>query len=237
MGGTSALSRIIAALRTRYGTLTMPVVDPFEMILFENAAYLVDDAKRVDTFGRLRAEIGVSPKAILARSAEEIAAAIADGGMRPLMRAEKVLDCARIATAQTLAKLRKAIAGDTTQAKKMLREYPGVGEPYADKILLFSGASTNVAPDSNVLRVLVRLGFGTEQKNYAASYRSALAATAGAFSDAEEAQQAHLLLRRHGQELCKRSAPRCDRCPARAMCQYASGLNAPARRREPRARA
>jgi endonuclease-3 len=237
MGRTSAISRVIAALRTRYGTVTMPVVDPFEMILFENAAYLVDDGKRMETFGRLRAEIGVNPRAILARSAEEIAIVIEDGGMRPLMRAEKVLDCARIATEQTLAKLRKAIAGDVAGAKKMLREYPGVGDPYADKILLFSGASANVAPDSNALRVLVRLGFGAEQKNYAASYRSALAATADAFADAEEAQQAHLLLRRHGQELCKRSAPRCDRCPALAMCRYASGLSAPARRREPRARA
>src|SRR5207237_566262 len=90
------------------------------------------------------------------------------------------------------------------------------GAPRADKILPFNGKQRTLAPDSNALRVLLRLGFGTESKNYAASYKSAVAA-AGELPNAKEA---HILLRRHGQEVCKNKAPRCEVCPLRGECAW-----------------
>jgi endonuclease III len=35
---------------------------------------------------------------------------------------------------------------------------------------------------------------------------------------------AHQLLRKHGQELCKRSQPICDQCPLRESCAFAAQL-------------
>jgi endonuclease III len=35
-------------------------------------------------------------------------------------------------------------------------------------------------------------------------------------------QRAHLLLKRHGQELCRRTRPRCAECPLAAGCPAAS---------------
>jgi hypothetical protein len=70
-----------------------------------------------------------------------------------------------------------------------------VGDPLADKILLFGGAQISLAPDSNALRVLNRLGYGEEnEKNYTKSYKSTVASTANEFRTAGEAQRAHLLL-------------------------------------------
>ncbi|HEV2720667.1 MAG TPA: hypothetical protein VG323_11660 [Thermoanaerobaculia bacterium] len=195
--------QVVDRLRGVYGKLRAEITDPYEMILLENVAYLVDDAKRLATFRKLRDEIGFGN--ILKTPAEKIARVIEGGGMKPLMRAEKVIECARIF----------AEAGAPLD-KKALRRYPGVGEPLADKILLFNGKSRALAPDSNALRVLLRLGFGTESKNYAASYKSAVAA-AGEMANAVEA---HLLLRRHGKEVCKTSAPRCELCPLRDVCAY-----------------
>ena len=77
-----------------------------------------------------------------------------------------------------------------------------------------------LAPDSNALRVLLRLGYGDESKNYAKTYRSAVNATNAELRDAKFAQRAHILLRRHGQEVCKRSAPRCEVCPLRGECAW-----------------
>ena len=201
------LSTIVTALEKVYGRPVLRITDPFEMIVLENAAYLVDDARRYETFERLRAAIGVTPEAIAKRSREEIAEAIAGGGMLPEHRAEKVLECARLAVK----------VGVT---EKTLRKFPSIGEPYADRILLFNGKKLTLAPDSNALRVLLRLGYGEESKNYAKTYRSAVAATAGELRDANFAQRAHVLLRRHGQELCKRSAPRCELCPLRNECAW-----------------
>jgi endonuclease III len=201
------LSTIIKALEKVYGTPALRVTDPFQMIVLENAAYLVDDARRHETFERLRAAVGITPEAIAERSRDEIAEVIAGGGMLPQHRAEKVLQCARIAIKEGVT-------------EKTLRKFPSIGEPYADRILLFNGKKVTLAPDSNALRVLLRLGYGEESKNYAKTYRSAVSATAAELRDAAFAQRAHILLRRHGQELCKTKAPRCELCPLRAQCVW-----------------
>ena len=201
------LAQVVKSLENVYGTPAARITDPFEMILLENAAYLVDDARREETFRRLREAIGVAPEQIVKHSREEIAAVIAGGGMLPEHRAEKVLECARLAIKSGLS-------------DKTLRKFPSIGEPYADRILLFNGKKLTLAPDSNALRVLLRLGYGEESKNYAKTYHSAVAATSSELRDAKFAQRAHLLLRRHGQELCKRNAPRCELCPLRAQCVW-----------------
>src|SRR5439155_20569616 len=134
---------------------------------------------------------------------------IAGGGMLPEHRADKVMASARLANRIGVS-------------EKTLRKFPSVGEPYADRILLFNGNKVTLAPDSNALRVLLRLGYGEESKNYAATYRSAVNATSAELPDAKFAQRAHILLRRHGQEVCKRTAPRCEVCPIRKDCAWYS---------------
>ena len=89
------------------------------------------------------------------------------------------------------------------------------------KILLFAGAHSILAPESNGLRVLLRSGFGEEKKSYSASYKSVQASLESQIGkDPELLMTAHQLLRQHGQELCKRSHPRCAECPLRQSCEY-----------------
>ena len=206
-----ALDEIVRELGAMYGRIAVPALSPFEWIVLENASYLVDDDRRWTVFESLRERIGVAPEAILAHDAEAIADVIADGGMKPPMRAEKVLACARIAKETGLAALRD---------QRVLRRFPGIGEPSADKILLFCADVPSLAPDSNALRVLTRLGYADEQTSYARTYQLAVRATQPELRDAEAARAAHLLLRRHGQEVCKRAAPRCELCPLRARCAW-----------------
>ena len=78
-----------------------------------------------------------------------------------------------------------------------------------------------LALESNGLRVRLRLGYGKEDRNYAASYRSVQAALASQLrGDCAALIQAHQLLRTHGQELCKSSKPRCEQCPLAQKCNY-----------------
>src|SRR5262249_50889504 len=95
-----------------------------------------------------------------------------------------------------------------------------IGEPYADRILLFNGRKVTLAPDSNALRVLLRLGYGEESRNYSTTYRSVVNANSGELRGAKLAQRAPILLGRHGLEVCKRSAPRCEVCAVRAQCAW-----------------
>ena len=100
-------------------------------------------------------------------------------------------------------------------------QFPMIGEPGAEKILLFSGVLAVLALDSNGVRVLVRLGVGEERKSYAATYKSVREITKEQPpEDCKLLTRAHLLLRRHGLELCLRNGPACHACPVNSECRY-----------------
>src|SRR4030095_7838284 len=89
------LPDLISRLEAFYGTPQPPAVtDPFEMIIWENVAYLVDDERRAAVFARLRARIGLDLEEILDTPPEVLAEIIRDGGMQPERRAEKLIAAA-----------------------------------------------------------------------------------------------------------------------------------------------
>ena len=217
------LKATVAALEKLYGKpAPFPSNDPWELILRENASYLVDDAAREKVFSSLKARVGVSPETILGAPYERLVESIREGGMRPSMRADKLVEAAEFARETGLAKLRKLAKGGGPAARKVLKRFPGIGEPGADKLLLAAGGAVTVAPDSNGLRVLVRLGYAKEDANYAKTYRAAAEAVAPELPDDRAwLVAAHQLLRRHGQQTCRRSEPRCEVCPLAKGCEFA----------------
>src|SRR5262249_53606921 len=115
----------------------------------------------------------------------------------------------------------RAVALPPPKAKKALKKFPGIGDPGAEKILLFSRARPLLAMESNGLRVLVRLGFGEEQKNYSATYRAVQETLKDQLKqDFDWLIGAHQLMRQHGQELCRRTEPLCNACPLTKHCRY-----------------
>src|SRR5262249_33926328 len=90
-----------------------------------------------------------------------------------------------------------------------------------EKILLFTRTARLLPLDSNGARVLVRIGYGTDDKNYSAMYRSVRDATTPELVPRFEwLVDAHLVLRRHGQSVCKTTAPRCAECSVRIECNF-----------------
>ena len=68
----------------------------------------------------------------------------------------------------------------------------------------------------------LRLGFGVEERSYAATYRGVTAAVAGALvDDPARILRAHSVLRTHGQRICRRSVPQCGECVLADVCAYA----------------
>jgi endonuclease III len=100
--------------------------------------------------------------------------------------------------------------------------YPGIGAPGPQRIILFMGARPLLALDANALRVLVRLGYADPTGSYPAVYRRAQAAAGAEVDETVPARQrTHQLLRRHGQTVCRRSAPSCPYCPLADACPSA----------------
>lgn len=210
------------ALRRLYGRPTPPRwTDPLALILFENIAYLAADARREEAFRTLETRVGLSPEKILAAPRSALLD-ISRRGIVPGKTVEKLRAAAAVALEEFGGDLSALVRRPVIEAIRGLKKFPSIGEPGAEKVLLFSGAHPLLALDSNGLRVLLRLGFGREDKSYAKSYRSAQTAADAVLPRTIAARiEAHQLLRRHGQELCKRSNPRCEVCPLRPVCAYA----------------
>lgn len=222
----ATLERLLSDLEAQYGRLKKPPPrTPLEWILWENVAYLVDDERRERAF-RTLIKVGRTAEKIAAASKESLYAATLLGGMHPDARVDRLHEIAELAIELGGGDLSGVLELPLPKARRVLKQFPSIGDPGADKILLFCGASTTFALESNGLRVLTRVGYGSEQKNYAATYRSVFdALTPELKDDTAWLVRAHQLLRWHGQTLCKRTAPDCDACPLTRRCRdYAQRL-------------
>jgi endonuclease-3 len=218
------LKDAIARLRQHYGApARLPVSDPFELVLWDACAYLVDDQRRAKVYARLLEATGAKPARIAAMPAPALAKVIAaDGGMQPEVRAEKLQRSSNLVLDWGQAKLRALCRDDPEAARKLLRQFPGIGRPGADRILMIAGSLRTLAPDSNGVRVLGRLGFGRQDAGYDRMYASAVAAAEPELPNKPAWWvAAHQLLRQHGKTLCKTGVPLCSECPLAARCPSA----------------
>jgi endonuclease III len=214
--------KLIAVLKRSYGVPKLPPAQgPFELVMWENACYLLSDERRAQVFEGLRKQVGMNPKAILNGNAETLLELATLGGMRPKVRVFRWQEIARITLSQFDGNLDQILKLPYAQAKKALKQFPNIGDPGAEKIMMYCGAAPGLPLEWNGLRVLNRVGYGRAQKNYGAMYRSVQEAIKDELpSKARAIAQAHLLLRQHGKETCKDKNPQCCECPIKEMCAY-----------------
>ena len=227
------LDEVLRELEKLYGPQKLAgPTDPYEMILFLNSAYPATDAKCTKGFETLRREVGVSVGAILAAPKAKLAKSLRPFGMFPEQRADRLKEIARRVKKEAGSDLKVALekiiprklepgARRLRTAKKLLQEFPVIGEPSAEKILLFAKLAPVAAVPSACVGVPMRIWFGGEGKNYAADYRQARELLNGALlEEFEPRQRAYLLLKKHGQEICKRTKPECEICLLTSHCAY-----------------
>jgi len=215
-------ARQVALLEAFHGPPEPPAVRrPFELIVWENCAYLVDDDRRGATYGALAVAVGLTPAAILAEPEARLARVIAPGGMHPERRAQKLRVAAALAAEVGLPELDRMIRDTPDKARRTLKKFPGIGDPGADLVLMLAHQAVTLAPESNGLRVLQRLGYGAERGDYPAQYRAAAKTLAPELkTEWRWLEKSRALLRRHGQEVCRRAAPQCETCPLTATCRW-----------------
>jgi endonuclease III len=199
------------------------LTDALAILVWEAVGYLIDDEVRQSLFDELQGRIGLSAAAIAAAPDAALLAITRRGGMHPDKRAARLQETARIVLETCAGDLGAALAGMApSQARRLMKSFPGVGDPGADRILLFGGYETVPAVDSNGLRALVRMGFCMERSSgYGATYRDAVGVLAAQGEpDRAWLMQAYQVLRDHGRVLCKRTRPQCMACPLDEGCAH-----------------
>jgi endonuclease III len=198
-------------------------VDPYEFLIWWHCGYPASDRTCARGWAALTSSGGVEPEAILEAGEQRLARALKAGGMVPDVRAARLLEIAERVRNECGGDLRAALAGPVAGARKLLKKFPGIQDPGADRILLFGRIAPVAAVPSNCPQVLVRIRSGDEGTNYVATYRDAQAAIeAESPREFHARTRAYLLLKVHGQTLCKRTNPKCDACPLQADCAYGS---------------
>src|SRR5881396_4416698 len=167
------LRSVVTALRRYYGKPSAPISrDPFHLVLWEQVGYLVPDAQRRRAFSALRTTVGLQPTAVVAAPPSKLETIARLGGSIAVrVRASRLRESAELVLGRWDGDLRTALRLPLPQARRALAQFPMIGEPGADKILVFTNRARLLPLDSNALRVLVRLRLTTEAKDYRGTYR------------------------------------------------------------------
>jgi endonuclease-3 len=220
----SSIAKLLRRLESQYGKQE-PVwpTDPYLFLVWWYCGYPASDATCARGWELLNHEIGTEPRQILAASPKDLAKALKPGGMVPELRAMRLKEIAARVQDGFGGDLRSALVGPLAQARKILKSFPSIADPGADRILLFAGIAPLAAVASNCPHVLVRILHGRERDNYGVTYREAQEAIEAEVPAKFDARtRAYLLLKRHGQEICKRK-PKCDQCLVNTSCAYFAG--------------
>jgi endonuclease-3 len=226
LSGRAALPPPLAELLDRleqfYGKPQAPAPDdPYELIVFANCGYPPSEDRCRAGFIALERELGISPRAILGAPEAELTRLMRAGGIVPELRATRLRQIARTVQHEFGGSLQAVLREPLPAARRALKRFPTIGDPGADKILLISRTAPVAAVPSNALQVPLRLGFGAQAKSYSATYRSVQQAIGACLTaDCHILQRAYLLLKQHGEQLCKRNEPRCLECPLSERCIY-----------------
>lgn len=199
-------------------------VDPYEFIVWWHCGYPASDAACTKGWDKVKSDVGIEPHNLLAATPGKLASALKAGGMLPELRALRLKEIAMRVKDEFGGDLRAALAGPLSDARRTLKKFPGIADPGADRILLFAGMTPTAAVPSNCTQVLARVLYGQVVENYGANYRQVQQAIAAEVPETFDARtRTYLLLKHHGQEICKRTNPKCKKCPISSNCAYFAG--------------
>jgi endonuclease-3 len=195
--------------------------DPYQFLVWWHCGYPASDAACIRGWKSLTTRIGTAPEQILSAGTGALTEALRPGGMVPELRAMRLLEIAARVQNEYAGDLRAALQGPVPRVRAALKRFPNIADPGADRILLFGGVAPVAAIPSNCPHVLLRIRRGWERENYGVNYREAQQALEAEVPAAFDARQrAYLLLKRHGQDLCKSGKPKCSACPIQPACAF-----------------
>jgi endonuclease III len=220
------LARILDTLESHYGVQAAQwPTDPYLFLVWWHCGYPPSEERCARGWEALNGEIGVSPEQLSAARSQKIARALTAGGIVAQIRATRLKAIAAEVRAEFAGDLRSALGRvPLREARALLKKFPGIGNPGADRILLFAEIAPVPAVPSSCPHVPVRIESGPEPEKYDATYALAQRMLGTQMPETCRAlSRAYLLLQVHGRQLCKRTNPKCSLCPVAKSCAFLLG--------------
>jgi endonuclease III len=222
------LSQILDALEAFHGAQAPAwPTDPDLFLVWWHCGYPPSEERCSKGWEALDRAVGAAPDNVLSATPRRLARALRAGGMVPELRAGRLKGIARKIRDEYGGNLRAALGQfSLAESRATLKRFPGIGDPGADRILLFAGVAPVAAVPSSCPHVPLRIAAGCEPARYPAAYREAQQILQAQVPDTLEARRrAYLLLQVHGRQVCKRTNPKCGSCPVADACAFFTGKN------------
>lgn len=226
---TPRIADLLDSLQSFYGAVAPHApIDPYEFLVWWHCGYPASEQRCAKGWEALRREVGIAPQQLARTSTAKLTQVLKAGGMVPAVRAARLKEIARRVQREFAGDLLSALSRlSFAQSRKALKSFPGIGNPGADRIALFSRLKPLAAVPSACPHVLVRVFDGPESGKYTAAYTSAQRLLDALPVSFDARIRGYLLIDRHGHELCRRSNPLCMRCPLQSRCAFANGAAKP----------
>lgn len=165
----------------------------------------------------LRAAGATTPEAILDLPHDVLAGLVRPSGHFNV-KARKLQSFCEAVMFDGAGSLDALLEGDADEVRERLLSIWGVGPETADAMTLYAARKPTFVVDAYAYRLFERLGIPPGPRRYD-TYREFLLRIVG--PDVWALNEWHALIVRHGQQTCRRSAPRCEVCPLARRCDFA----------------
>lgn len=216
--------QIYARLNVAYGEPAWrPHRPAMEQLIMTILSANTNDVNSGRAFEQLMARFDHDWDAIRTAPLEEIKAAIRPAGMYN-QKAPHIVETLEMIKAEMDATGRSEYTIDhvaemsVEDALAYLTRFPGVGHKTASIVLLFTFNMGAFPVDTHVQRISQRLGVSQPKASPARVKRDW-----EGLLPPETFYPLHINLIRHGREICRARAPRCEVCPLNGVCDHYAG--------------
>lgn len=186
--------------------------DPLDLLIGTILSQATNDRNSARAYADLR-RIFPDWEAVLAAPVEEVAAAIAAGGLnRQKARSIKAI-LRRIAEDRGALSLDFLRGLPAIETRRYLTSLPGVGPKTAACVQLFALGQAAFPVDTHIFRVAGRLGLLPPETD-----RVKAQAALEAIVRPADCLPLHLALIQQGRKVCRPARPRCGECPLEQEC-------------------
>jgi len=191
--------------------------DPFVLLIATILSQNTNDRNSHRAFQKLEESFLITPENLAAVEPEKLKPSIEVAGLSNI-RSRRIVEVSKAVLEKFGGNLNPLFSLPLDEARKSLMSIKGVGPKTADVVLLFAGNRDVMPVDTNIFRVVDRVGL-VKGRNYERTRNALEQLTPGG-----KVKVMHVLLIKLGREICRPRRPLCNICPINDLCEHGSRL-------------